>query len=290
MFDKAENILFNSQIYYYFAKLNGLNSIVYKRNPLSATSTYFSRFANQIVSTIWFSAIIFGQYEIMKVVFKNNNKFVVGIIYVITLIVDVCNMSLIYFNQIFSHQSHLKFINQAIEVYQQFLRFMSMDCKQFFDRFFLRSYVIRVIISVLQISVCAIIIYRISKRVPRVSQHVVRSLSLAYLVVYGAIVRSILICFYYCSLLLVLQFYRKINFNLELLTDKIEANNKTKNSNRKLEIYLKISDELDLLCILIISADDLLNTVKKVFGIHILWAALESYVNILSFVIFFYFF
>ena len=285
MFGKVENILFYAKIYYYFAKVNGLNSIVFKQSSLLATSTYFSRWSNCIISAVTFSAMISTQCYTFTILLKDNHKFVIEVMSVINLLVCIFNMHLIYFNQIYSHRLHLKFINQAIEVYRQFLLSMSMNQNYFFDRSFVRCYVLKVLLTALQVCACGTIYAEICRRIFVENVYANRAAVFAFLILYSTIVRSIITSFYYWCLMLVVQFYRKVNSKLDILITKIELNNEQEQSCRKMQVYLNISDALDLLCNLISLIDNLLSTVKNMFEIHLLWASIECCSNILNNVI-----
>ena len=278
-----DKIIFNLHIYYYLAKINGLNSITF--NKTSVYSTCTSKLINLVVSTVLCSAIIVCHLITIVAMLQNQNKFIVEIIYVLNILLSVTHMTFIYFIQIFSHQLYLNFINQSIAVHQNFLKSLSIDNSNFFDRFFMRCYTRKILTSALQIMFLAFSYVSIARRL-FLGHNFYRDALIAFLDVYSSFVRSILMSLYYCIQLLVMQYYRKVNLKLATIFDEIETNCGNEKSCRKMQIYLRISDELDTLTSVLRLVDTFLSKTIKVFGVHLLLSTMESFVNILSYVIF----
>lgn len=282
MIDKFLYWLLQIKMYYYFGKLNGLVPFVYPTNHNHwsiwsiATKIYSATSAFFLLAIFIYTHV----YILNDLVTNCNDKMIISIIVVIAAMFSIVRTIGIYVIQYCQHNLHIRLIDEANELYNQFMEIFSGQI--FVNRSFIGYYICKTVFFIIQ---AIVIMLPIRNYIPNISQEkniFDMSLYISFFMAYSSIVRSIITSYYFCGMLVVMQFYQKINEEILRLVsaiDTVEINKK--NKQMKLQIYFDLSDRFDVMTCMFDRVTDFMNKLNGAFSINLVMAVMECFLTIL---------
>lgn len=267
----------NLKWFYLTAKLNGMIPFNWSNRSAKASKSLASIiYCMAYTLTLTYCMCRF-QIDTLTQLHVNQDKLVSVLVFLFQVTVSACRTLWMFLFQLYHRRRYIIFINKAIEMHRNICKTLS-DHKDlpFLDEKCRKMYVYKECTSCFQVLVLFLCVIGFARH----NSDVVSVLKFV-LILYTHMAKALFSCFFFGSMLAILQFFRHINEKAVILMRQIAVLNEATHHMR-MQTFCNLSDEFDRMAKLYVSVSALMSQLINMFSISLVFGFMDAFIIILS--------
>lgn len=269
--------LSNFNWFYFIAKLNGMVPFNWSDHKAKASKSLASTLYCIVLTFALTYCMCSFQIDILTHLQVSEDKMVSILVFLFQVTVSTCRTLWIFLFQLYYRRRYIIFINKAVKMHRNISKTLS-DHKDisFLDEKSRKMYLCKGYTSWIQVVVLSLCVFDFARHYPEVE-----GVMKFALVVYTHMVKALFSCFFFGSMLAILQFFRHINEKAVELMRQIAILNVATHQMR-MQTFCNLSDEIDRMATLYVSVSELMGQLIKMFSMSLAFGFMDAFLIILS--------
>lgn len=217
--------------------------------------------------------------RLTSIILFKTNTFIGHFTYIFQVTQSALATSVMFFCQVIYRKDYMRLINKGLALYKLIIAEAPQTPHKngLFDKYCIGLYKIRCQVTLFQLLILLI---------PLVvdllnGEDIIDNIKFTF-VLYTHIIRTIFGIMFFCSMLVILQFYRNVNNRIQVVVDRIsKVQHSVKGKHGRMQAYCEISDELDSMTLLYDRVSYFLTEIVQFFGTQVLAELITAFTNIL---------
>lgn len=272
----------NIKVLYLLATINGMAAFRLSfRHPIIADLSYPRTIYCYAFSTLILVLIaIITKARIVEIILHRDDKFVGNLIFLVQLTVSALATAILCFFQVVRRHDYVRLINKCLVLHQMIAAQNSKNkppSSSFFDCYCLGLYKMHIAVTVFQVALM------LSPLLANDLNGDNSNLKVPFVfVLYTHILRTFFGLIFFGSMLVVLQLFRDVNGRIGSIMDDMDSVQTSVNRvHGRMQRYCDLSDGLDVMAKLYERATELVADLVHFFGVQVLVALINAFMNIL---------
>lgn len=262
--------------FYLIAKLNGMIPFNWSDQSTKASKSLASTiYCITFTLTLTYCMCRF-QIDTIFQVRISQDKLVSVLVFLFQVTVSACRTLWMFLFQLYFRQQYIIFINKAVKIHQNICDTL-FDHKDspFLDEKCRKMYFYKIYTSWFQVVVLSLCVFDFARNFPEV----VTVMKFCF-IVYTHMVKALYSCFFFGSMLAIVQNFRHINENAVDLMHQIAILNEATHQIR-MQAFCNLSDKFDRMSRIYDSVSELMSQLVEMFSISLMFGFFDTFMIIL---------